>query len=58
MRLGLGLGEEVECRCTLKARLTLDPRLTPDLEAEVVVQVAMGRGDALVLAGVSAIRRL
>jgi hypothetical protein len=31
-----------------------NPRLTPDLEAEVVVQVAMDGGGALVLAGVSA----
>jgi hypothetical protein len=46
--------EEAGCRCRPKARLTLDPRLTPDLEAEVVVQVAMDGGGALVLAGVSA----
>jgi hypothetical protein len=33
------------------------PRLTPDLEAEVLVQVAMGGGGALVLVGLGAIRR-
>jgi hypothetical protein len=48
------LGERVECRCRLKARLTLGPRLAPDLGAEGLAQVAMGGGGALVLAGISA----